>query len=58
MRAAGLVAHHRIHRVVTTKANPQAQVVENVLNRQFQVEQPNRKWVADVTYIATAQGWM
>jgi transposase InsO family protein len=58
MRAAGLVAHHRIHRVITTRANPQAQVVENVLNRQFQVNEPNRKWVADVTYIATAQGWM
>lgn len=40
MRAAGLVAHHRIHRVITTRANPQAQVVENVLNRQFQVNEP------------------
>jgi transposase InsO family protein len=58
MRQKGLMAHHRIHRVVTTRANPQVHAVENVLNRQFEADQPNKKWVADVTYIATAQGWM
>ena len=30
---------------------------ENVLNRNFTASQPNRKWVTDVTYIATQQGW-
>ncbi|MGH2478667.1 MAG: DDE-type integrase/transposase/recombinase [Ktedonobacteraceae bacterium] len=29
-----------------------------MLDRQFEAEAPNTKWVADVTYIATAQGWM
>jgi putative transposase len=30
---------------------------ENVLNRTFSASQPNQKWVTDVTYIATRQGW-
>ena len=30
---------------------------ENVLNRDFSATQPNQKWVTDVTYIATQQGW-
>ena len=29
----------------------------NVLNRDFGATQPNQKWVTDVTYIATQQGW-
>ncbi len=30
---------------------------ENVLNRDFAATRPNQKWVTDVTYIATQQGW-
>ncbi|MBL8105718.1 MAG: IS3 family transposase [Anaerolineales bacterium] len=30
---------------------------ENVLNREFTACQPNQKWVTDITYIATQQGW-
>ena len=29
-----------------------------MLERDFQAEGPNRKWVADFTYIWTAQGWL
>lgn len=29
----------------------------NVLQRNFSASQPNQKWVTDVTYIATQQGW-
>jgi len=58
MQQVRLSAHCRIHRVVTTYANPQARVAENVLNREFEAEQPNQKWVADVTYVATASGWL
>ena len=31
---------------------------ENVLDRSFEAEHPNEKWVADVTYIPTGAGWM
>ena len=30
---------------------------ENILNREFTANQPNQKWVTDITYIATQQGW-
>jgi putative transposase len=30
---------------------------ENVLNRDFHASRPNQKWVTDITYIATQQGW-
>ena len=30
---------------------------ENVLNRDFQATRPNQKWVTDITYISTQQGW-
>jgi transposase InsO family protein len=30
---------------------------DNLLNQEFTASQPNQKWVTDVTYIATQQGW-
>jgi transposase InsO family protein len=30
---------------------------ENLLNRDFQATRPNQKWVTDITYVATQQGW-
>jgi putative transposase len=35
-----------------------AAVAETVLDRQFVAAAPNRKWVADFTYIWTAEGWL
>ena len=33
-------------------------IAANVLDRQFAAEAPNQKWVADFTYIWTAEGWL
>ena len=33
-------------------------IAPNVLDRQFHAAQPNRKWIADFTYIWTAEGWL
>jgi putative transposase len=33
-------------------------VALNVLDRQFTADQPNRKWIADFTYVWTAEGWL
>ena len=33
-------------------------VAPNLLNQDFRAAQPNEKWVGDVTYIATAEGWL
>ena len=58
MKQARLVARYRTHRVVTTRADPTAIPAENVLDRDFEAEEPNQTWVCDVTYIATAVGWL
>ena len=58
MKQEQLAAHHTIHRVLTTKADPAATPAENVLDRAFEAERPNEKGVTDVTSIATGTGWM
>ncbi|EID43502.1 IS3 family transposase [Parageobacillus thermoglucosidasius] len=30
----------------------------NLLNQQFEVNEPNQVWVADITYIWTKEGWL
>ena len=35
-----------------------AAIAANVLDRQFEASAPNQKWVADFTYIWTAEGWL
>jgi transposase InsO family protein len=42
----------------TTCANPKAIAAPNLLQQQFKAEQPNEKWVSDLTYVATAKGWL
>ena len=32
--------------------------VENILNREFFTPEPNKKWVQDITFIETRQGWL
>ena len=33
-------------------------IAPNILDRQFHAAQPNRKWIADFTYVWTAEGWL
>ncbi len=33
-------------------------IADNVVDCQFHADAPNQKWVADFTYIWTAQGWL
>lgn len=45
-------------KVLTTDSNHNFPIAENVLNRVFSAEASGRKWVSDITYIPTHQGWM
>jgi len=42
----------------TTQSDPTKQPAENKLDRNFTADAPNRKWVTDITYLATAAGWV
>lgn len=33
-------------------------IADNILDRDFQAGRPNQKWLADFTYIWTAEGWL
>ncbi len=44
--------------VLTTRSEKGQKVAENLLDRNFEALAANRVWVSDITYVATAPGWM
>ena len=58
MREAGIAAKTKRKFRQTTDSNHALPVAENVLDRDFDPEEPNTSWVADVTYIPTGEGWL
>lgn len=54
----GITAKRKRRRVVTTNSRHENPIAPNLLQRDFTATAPNRKWVTDVTYIPTAQGWL
>ena len=44
--------------VLTTRSEEGQKVAENLLDRNFEVAAADRVWVSDITYVATAEGWM
>jgi putative transposase len=42
----------------TTQADPSKRPAENLLDRDFTAAKPNQKWVTDITYLPTAEGWV
>lgn len=42
----------------TTDSNHPLPVADNVLDRQFDPQGPNEKWVTDITYVPTREGWL
>lgn len=57
MQAQGLRARPR-RRGLPKDQGERAIIAGNVLDRQFTTDRPNQKWVADFTYIWTAEGWL
>lgn len=58
MKRLGFSAHSKPKYVVTTDSDHSFAVADNRLNRDFTATAPNQKWVADITYIATQEGWL
>jgi len=44
--------------VVTTNSDHKLPKHENLLDRDFTADRPNRKWAADITYVRTSEGWL
>lgn len=58
MSLQGLKVKTRKRFRATTNSNHKLPVAENLLNRQFEVEQPDTVYAGDITYISTAEGWL
>ena len=59
MRLQALRARPRRRRLPRDEGDRQvANVPLNLLDHQFAAERPNQKWIAEFTYIWTAEGWL
>lgn len=58
MRAAGRVGCHRRRRTRTTVAEPTHVPAPNLVARDFAAPTVDHRWLGDITYIATAEGWL
>lgn len=58
MRQAGVRGCMRGRRRGTTRRNKKAASAEDLLKRDFTATQADRVWVADITYVATAEGFL
>ena len=67
--AGGLHRIERLMRINTLRARPKRRgkpkdggersvISNNILNRDFRAARPNQKWLANFTYIWTAEGWL
>ena len=58
MRQNGLQGQRKYRKVITTNSKHSFPVAPNILNREFTATKPNQKWVGDITYISTEEGWL
>lgn len=59
MREHGLGSRkRRPFRVVTTDSRHAHPIASNVVQRDFTTTAPNQKWLADITYVRTDEGWL
>jgi putative transposase len=58
MKAQALRARPRRRRLPKDEGERLAVVAPNVLDREFHAERPNQRWIADFTYVWTAEGWL
>ena len=58
MADLGLWGKHKRRFVKTTDSNQDEPIATNRLQRDFTATRPDQKWVADITYIRLAEGWL
>jgi transposase InsO family protein len=58
MQNQGLVAKAGRKFKATTNSKHNLPVAPNLLEQNFHADAPNQKWVSDITYIETREGWL
>jgi len=58
MREANVKVRTKKRYKATTNSNHKQPVFDNLLNREFEVEQKDQAYVSDITYIWTQEGWL
>lgn len=58
MKQHGIRARHKRKFIATTNSNHNLPVAANLLERNFTASAPNQVWTSDITYCATAEGWV
>jgi putative transposase len=58
MQEAKVQVKHRKKYKVTTNSDHKQPVFDNVVDRQFDVDQPDQVYVGDITYLWTQEGWL
>jgi transposase InsO family protein len=58
MHENGLNARRRRKYIPTTDSKHNLPVCENILNQEFHAEKSGIKWVSDITYLRTLNGWI
>lgn len=59
MKQAGLIGRKPKRRYPrTTQRRPGAKAAPNLLNQDFCAQHPDEKWLTDITYIDTTEGWL
>jgi putative transposase len=58
MREHNLSAGKKRRKARTTNSHHQFPIASNLLKRDFEAFAPNKKWVADITFIETREGWL
>lgn len=58
MKEASLVCKSKRKFKATTDSKHNRPIAPNLLDRKFNVDQPNHCWVGDITYVPTEEGWL
>ena len=58
MREDGLIPRRKRRFRTTTDSKHKHPVAPNLLARDFTAQQPNERWVTDITYVLTREGWL